>query len=66
MTHRLTAEQRELWQRAYPDGVRPSGRQTQEQAENFAVDSFRAACQLAGLEPVPSEEAVRAEMDQVT
>lgn len=58
----LTAEQANLWERAYPDRLKPCGEQTQEQAENFAVASFIAAYAFDSLEPIPAPENVRAHM----
>ncbi len=40
--------------------VHGSGQQSPTQALSFHVASFQAACQLMGLEPVPSEQAVAA------
>jgi hypothetical protein len=58
---RLTAEQ----QAAFDDGppiekrLHPSGEQTPTQARNFAVDSFRYACDFDGI-GAPSVKAVEA------
>jgi hypothetical protein len=61
---RLTPEQ----QAAFDDGppieqrLRPSGEQTRDQARNFAVYSFRHACDFDGI-GAPAEEAVEAAID---
>jgi hypothetical protein len=62
---RLTPEQ----QAAFDEGppierrLRPSGQQTSEQARNFAVYSFRNACEFDGID-VPSEAAVEAALER--
>jgi hypothetical protein len=58
----LTAEQRALWVEGMDD-PQPTGDQTMDQARAFAIESFRRFCAFDGL-PVPSPEAVRAEMDR--
>ncbi len=57
MAEPFTKDQQELWDACGP--VVPSGDQTQEQAENWAVLTFQGACEFDGW-PVPSEATIRA------
>ena len=58
---RLTPEQKEIWDEHRFHVPEPSGGQTARQAINLAVLSFLFWCDFAGLEPVPTEAAIRAE-----
>ena len=64
MADRLTPEQQAAFDYGPPieRRLRPSGEQTAEQARNFAVYSFRYACDFDGI-GVPSVEAVAAAID---
>jgi hypothetical protein len=53
----FSTEQQDLWT-LMCRRIEPSGNQTQEQAENLAVASFRYGCSLEGIE-CPSEADIR-------
>jgi hypothetical protein len=63
-TDTLTAEQLNLWGEAGMDDIQATAGQTREQAVNFAIHSYRYICNLFDGEPIPSEAAVRNELDR--
>jgi hypothetical protein len=58
---RLTAEQRDVWERMRIHVPKPSCQQTRQQAINLGVLSFLWWCDFDGLAPQPTQAAVRAE-----
>ena len=58
---RLTPEQKEVWDEHRFHVPKPSRGQTRQQAINLSALSFLFLCDFTGLEPVPTEAAIRAE-----
>ena len=61
----MTSEQIRLLQEAFPNGTKPSGDQTPEQATNYAVMGFQFVCRFEGI-PVPSEAEIRKQLAEVS